>query len=138
MSAPWFWYYGTDTESLSGGPCDTRDQAIIGGVNDFDGAPFYIVHATMGAPLRLSDTIDADTVDRMIECATENDWFDRSDPDGVELKTTPEDVADLVARLRAAVRAWEVEREICVLNVVMFEDSGAEELITPIIERAQP
>lgn len=99
MMEEWKWYAGSNEETFGHGPFDTREQAI----EELDGYGGYVVMARK-VPLRLSSYFD---VDRLLENAEET-AYDMANEDGDPLfDVTDEQEADLQARVRAAIDAWQ-------------------------------
>ena len=95
----WKWYSGSNEETFSDGPFDTREQAI----DALDGYGGYIVLARK-VPQRLSQFFHADT---FLENA-EDSAYDMANEDGDPLFDISSDQqADLEARVRAAIEAWQ-------------------------------
>lgn len=99
MMNEWKWYAGSNEETFSEGPFDTREQAI----SALDGYGGYVILARR-VPQRLSQFFDADT---FLENA-EDSACDMANEDGDPLFDISSDQqADLEARVRAAIEAWQ-------------------------------
>lgn len=95
----WKWYSGSNEEQFSGGPFDTREEAIA----DLDGYGGYIVLARK-VPLRLSGYFDVDTFLEQAEEAA----YDLCNESGDTLfDLSKEQSEDLQARIRTAIEAWQ-------------------------------
>ena len=95
----WKWYSGENEEEFSGGPFDTRDEAI----DALDGYGGYIVLARK-VPLQLSKHFDATL---FLEGA-EDDVCDLCNENGDPIfDMSKEQSEDLQARVRAAIDAWQ-------------------------------
>jgi hypothetical protein len=116
----WFWWASTDEENYHIGPCNTRDEVIETAINDelgmddVDGrwvSRFWITEAQQH-PVMLSEFID---VDRMVECADE-DFFDSDlvgdGQDAPFFKTTMDQDADLIARIKTACDEWQAAHNL--------------------------
>jgi hypothetical protein len=98
----WEWWAGY-SEDVYSEPCASRDEAVEWvALNCDEGG--WITQALPARVLRLSDYIDADH----ILDAAEDTTYDESDPDGDgNFHVTKEQSADLTARVRAAIDAWQ-------------------------------
>jgi hypothetical protein len=95
----WKWYSGPNDEAYTNGPFDTREQAVA----ELDGLGGYVIMARK-VPLKLSDSFDADV---FLESA-EDSASDLANEDGDPLfDITSYQQADLEARVRAAIDAWQ-------------------------------
>lgn len=95
----WKWYSSRGEENFSGGPFDTREEAI----SELEGYGGYIVLARR-VPLRLSECFDVDT---LLESA-EDVSCDLGNENGDPLFDVSKDKSeDLQARIRAAIDAWQ-------------------------------
>ncbi|AXQ93173.1 hypothetical protein LV780_04710 [Cereibacter azotoformans] len=95
----WGWYAGSDGENYHTGPLASRDHAVAA----LYGEAGYIIEARQDL-LPLSHYVDAeDILDRADECA------DDMKGDGCEpiFEATPEQVADLDARLKRSCDEWQ-------------------------------
>lgn len=95
----WKWYSGSNEEEFSGGPFDTRHQAIA----ELDGYGGYIVLARK-VPLRLSGYFDVDAFLESAEEAAYDLCNENGDP---VFDVSKEQSEDLQARIRAAIEAWQ-------------------------------
>lgn len=128
---PWKWWAGSDEELFQIGPCSSREEAIREAVSDglceqairqavldgVDEAPtednpeayehqIYLIEAQQ-APLRLADWIGAnDALEKAEEWVADSDRATEYD-EGPWFEATPEQEADLVARLRRACDEWQ-------------------------------
>lgn len=95
----WKWYSGSDGEQFSGGPFDTREQAIA----DLDGYGGYVILARK-VPLRLAGYFDVETFLENAEEAAYDVCNENGDP---VFDVSKEQSEDLQARIRAAIEAWQ-------------------------------
>lgn len=97
----WKWYSGSDQEAFTDGPFDTREQAIA----ELDGHGGYVIMARK-FPLRLSKYFDAAG---FLEDAEEA-VYDLCNEDGDPIfDISNNQHADLEARVRATIEAWQDE-----------------------------
>lgn len=114
------WYSGPDDEMYSNGPFDTRDQAVAA----LDGYGGYVIMARK-VPLRLSHHFDAGN---FLEQAEEAVW-DMANEDGDPLfDITSDQQADLEARVRAAIEAWQYAHNLTFLPWAFTETKGLEKV----------
>lgn len=95
----WKWYSGSDEEQFSGGPFDTREQAIA----DLDGYGGYVILARK-VPLRLAEYFDVDTFLENAEEVAYDACNENGDP---VFDVSKEQSEDLQARIRAVIEAWQ-------------------------------
>ena len=113
----WKWYSGSNEEEFSGGPFDTRHQAIA----ELDGYGGYIVLARK-VPLRLSGYFDVDAFLESAEDAAYDLCNENGDP---VFDVSKEQSEDLQARIRAAIEAWQYAHN---LTFVPWAFSGTKNL----------
>ena len=114
----WKWYSGSDQEQFSGGPFDTREQAIA----DLDGCGGYIVLARK-VPLRLSGYFDIDAFMESAEEAAYELCNENGDP---LFDVSKEQSEDLQARIRAAIEAWQYAHNLTFVPWAFTESKNLE------------
>jgi hypothetical protein len=115
----WVWWAGDSDEWLSSGPHATREEAIAEATGECIGEfqdekddskwklGFHIVEARQD-PLRLADWIRADTLlERADEDISDSDRISSEHEEGPWFEATPEQEADLAARVKAACDEWQ-------------------------------
>ena len=135
----WKWWAGDSGEWYTSGPHDTRDEAISCATGECRGEfqdgedgnkwklGFHVVEARQD-PLRLADWIRADS---LLEIADEEvGEHDRAGEyvGGAWFNTTPEQDADLVARIKRACDEWQAAHNL-VFSARTFSNSRADEFV---------
>lgn len=105
-SENWMWWAGRDDERYTVGPCETKEQAIEGGREDFDGDSFCIIEAIQNDDIRLADTLDGDY---LLEIAEEKAYDEYADPEGDSLifDLSTDQVKSFGAAIKEAIEAWQ-------------------------------
>lgn len=117
----WHWYHAIHEEGSYSGKCPSREDAISEGMNDWgDEHGFWIAEAT-NPSVKLFDYID---VHRIVEDAEEAVFEDdraSAEWDDIVFKVTPDQKADLAARIKAACDEWEAANGLT-FTVNTFKD----------------
>lgn len=147
---PWQWYSGRDDENFSFGPCDTREEAIRLAVEDgmceersADDPEVWENHIHLieaqSAPLRLADWIATDTLlERADEAVADSDRACYEHDDGPWFEATPEQEADLAARLRRACDEWQAAHGLTFTCRTFSASRNAEFVIVPQLRELLP
>lgn len=128
----WYWARYDDSEAWHGG-VQTRDDAVREGRADFDlDDGFYIVEAS-NPPVMLADWIGDgdDLIDRAHDQLFDSDRISSEHDDGDIFTVTPEQVADLTARIRAACNDWQAAHGL-VFTVRSFASMEVAEYVPPV------
>ncbi len=122
------WYYSRseDNEYWEGG-YDTREEAIAHGLSDYDGETFWIVVAD-NPPLRLSDWIDDDLLERADERLFDSDRASSEHDCDAIFEATREQETDLVERIKKACDEWQ-EAHGLIFRANTFFSMGTPECI---------
>jgi len=126
--AGWQWWAGDNEEMFSVGPYSSKKEAIAEAIGqctgEFEGDDgkwrlgIHVVEARHD-PLRLADWIGADRLlERVEEDIFENDTA-AEDYVGPYVNCTPEQEADLVARVRRVCDDWQAENGV-VISMITF------------------
>lgn len=99
------WYTSNDEEHWSNGPFADREQAEA----EAQANEHYLICEAGRNPVRLSEYFEADT---FLERAEEDLEELSNEGDPILDRITPEQEADLQARVRAAIDAWQVAHQI--------------------------
>ncbi len=136
----WEWWASRDAEIYRIGPCKSRDEVIAEATHAGEGiegtaedgshiVTFYIVEAQRGN-LRLADWIGAeDALERADESVADSDVTGSEADEPPYFKATPDQEADLAARLRRACDDWQ-EAHGLTFTCATFSASRNEETIT--------
>lgn len=99
----WKWYVGHSEDYFTGGPYDTRDEAVYIAKEEFEGGWILEAHKR---PVKLSAYFDED---QFLEHAGERS-YDLSGEDGEPIfDVTDAQAHDLVTRVRAAIDQWQLD-----------------------------
>lgn len=139
-STGWAWWAGRDEDGImTVGPCASREEVIAEAVgegsfeDDGDGdGPLHSFHIceALQRPLRLADWIDADrTLERAEESLADSDRVSCEHDDGPWFAVTPDQEADLTARLKAVCDEWQASHGLT-FNCTTFEASRHAEFVT--------
>lgn len=123
------WYHADCEDSESWfGACATREEAIEDGKDEYDGS-FFVCRAS-NPPLRLADWINADDVlERADEQIADSDRVGGEWDEGPWFEASPEQAADLAARLREACDDWQAAHGL-VFTCRTLADISTPELVT--------
>ncbi|WP_353429219.1 hypothetical protein [Paracoccus denitrificans] len=147
---PWQWYSGRNDENFSFGPCDTREEAIRLAVEDgmceersADDPEVWENHIHLveaqSAPLRLADWIGTDTLlERADEAVADSDRICHEHGDGPWFEATPEQEADLAARLCRACDEWQAAHGLTFTCRTFSATRNAEFVIVPQLRELLP
>lgn len=128
----WYWARFDDTECWSGG-VPTRDDAVRDGRSEFDDdVGFYITKAS-NPPVMLADWIgDADDLlTRAEESIMDSDRVSHEHDESGIFAATPEQIADLSARIRAACNEWQASHGL-VFTVRTFAWMSQPDYVPPV------
>lgn len=125
----WGWYASPDGETFTTGPEPTRD-AIIAAAIEEGFQRFTIIEAHK----KLIEIAPQFLADDFLERANESIWEDhgdRGDPGQDMLAdVTPEDEANLQARVRATIAQWQADRNIVIEPFRFTETRNREDVHT--------
>jgi hypothetical protein len=128
----WYWARFEDSETWWGG-VPTREDAILEGRSDCDDDEgFYICEAS-NPPVTLADWIGDgdDLIDKAHDSLFDSDRISYEHDDRDIFTATPEQVADLTTRIRAACNEWQAAHGL-VFTVRSFEDMSVPEYVPPL------
>lgn len=113
----WKWYSGTNEEYFSGGPFDTREEAV----EALEGEAGCVIEATK-PDLRLAQHLD---FQQALEELEEN--FDRMEEDrDVIFEMTKGQEADLIRRLQEACEQWQTANNLTFTSCAFGQTGGVE------------
>jgi hypothetical protein len=119
----WQWYVGYSDESYSGGPYDTREEAVQIAKEEFDGG--YIVEAYK-LPIDLARHFE---VDRFLEDFEDNNYeLGNFEEGGPIIDITKDQAKDLEEMVRNTIADWQKKHNL-VFMPWAFTDSRNEEFI---------
>jgi len=116
------WWITKDEESYSGGPLDTREEALLAAMEADAHGIAYLTRK----PVRVSDLFDAESFIEVAEEVNADDWHDENgDP---VLDFTEDEVADLQAAVCAAIDDWQVRHQLAPMPWLCVSVDDAESL----------
>ncbi len=116
----WKWYSGPDQETFTGGPFNTREQAIA----ELDGEGGYVILARK-VPVRLSGYFDAsDFLERAEEAA-----YEMANESGDPIFDPTKDQIDgLQYCVRSAIEAWQHAHNLTFIPWAFTETKNLERI----------
>lgn len=125
----WKWFYaGHDEAENWQGPYDTREAAIKAGLSDLDEHDVIWVAEASNPKVMLADWIDADElIERASEAIMDSDRVS-SEHDEDVFSVTPEQGADLAARIRQSCHDWQSAHGL-IFTVHTFADMRSPEAV---------